>query len=119
MTWAKIRCHPSARTAPASTVDALHNFALLQFSFGYSADAVGAEVCVPRLNAAKAAEVFVALLLPLCHQVPVSKALLDAVLEQLFADGFPLMEQVEDVSRLLVMDLEDGPQRLDLTFSLV
>lgn len=54
-----------------------------QLAFGDPADAVGPEVGVPRLDAAQAAEVLVALLLPLGDQVLVGVSLLDAVLIEL------------------------------------
>ena len=34
-------------------------------------------------------------------------------------DGLPAVEEVKDVAGLLVVDLEDGPERLHLTFALV
>ena len=46
-------------------MNALDNFALFEFLFGDPANAVGGEVCVSGLNAPKAAQVLVALLLPL------------------------------------------------------
>lgn len=52
--------------APAtSAMDALHNASLLQLGFRHATDAVGAEVRVPRLDAAQAAKVLVSRLLPL------------------------------------------------------
>lgn len=54
-----------------------------QLAFGDPADAVGPEVGVPCLDAAQAAEVLVALLLPLGDQVLVGVSLLDAVLIEL------------------------------------
>lgn len=64
-------------------MDALDNFALFEFLFGDPADAVGGEVCVSGLNAPKAAQVLVALLLPLGDQVGVSVLLFDAKVVQL------------------------------------
>ena len=54
-----------------------------QLALGDSADAVGSKVGVSGLDAAQAAQVLVALLLPLGDQVLVCVALLDAVLIQL------------------------------------
>lgn len=54
-----------------------------QLAFGDPTDAVGPEVGVPRLDAAQAAEVLVALLLPLGDQVLVGVSFLDAVLVEL------------------------------------
>ena len=64
-------------------MDALHNPSLLQLALGHAADAVGREVCVAGLDAPEAAQVLVALLLPLGDQVAVSNLLLDTVLVQL------------------------------------
>ena len=64
-------------------MDALHYPALLQLALGHAADAVGREVGVAGLDAPEAAQVLVALLLPLGDQVTVSNLLLDAVLVQL------------------------------------
>ena len=68
---------------PGPAEDQAANPYHFQFAFGDPADAVGSEVGVPRLDAAQAAEVLVALFLPLCDQVFVSVALLDAVLVEL------------------------------------
>ena len=64
-------------------MDALHDLALLQLVLGHAADAVGGEVGVPGLDAAEAAQVLVALLLPLGDQVGVGHLVLQAVLVQL------------------------------------
>ena len=61
---------------------ALHDLSLFQLCLGHPANAVGGEVSVSRLDAPKAAEVFVALLLPLGDQVPVRDFVLNAVLVQ-------------------------------------
>jgi len=77
---------------------ALHNFASFQLCLGYTADAVGAEVGVSGLDTAQAAQVFVALLLPLGDQVLVSDVLLQAVLVQLSADSFAAIEEIINVA---------------------
>ena len=64
------------RASPASAVHALDDLALLQLVLGHPADAVGGEVGVPRLDAAQAAQVLVALLLPLGYQVGVGDLVL-------------------------------------------
>lgn len=71
------------RTATAEQGNKLetHHF---QLALGDPADAVGPKVGVPSLDAAQAAEVLIALLLPLGNQVFVSIALLDAVLIELW-----------------------------------
>ena len=63
-------------------MDALDYPALLQLALGHAADTVGREVGVAGLDAPEAAQVLVALLLPLGDQVAVSNLLLDAVLVQ-------------------------------------
>ena len=73
----------SAGAAPTAAMDALHDLALLQLVLGHAADAVGGEVGVSGLDAAEAAEVLVALLLPLGDQVAVGDLLLDAVVVEL------------------------------------
>lgn len=97
----------------------LFSFFLLKLRLGYTTDAVGSKVGIPGLDATQAAKILIALLFPLGHQVAVGQALTDAVLEELFTDGLPLVVEVEHVSRLLVVDLEDGPQRLNLALTLV
>lgn len=93
-------------------MSALNDSAHFQLAFGDPADAVGAKVGVPSLDAAQAAEVLIALLLPLGNQVFVSIALLDAVLIELSADCFPLVEEIKDVTCFLVVDPEDRPEGL-------
>jgi len=107
------------RASPAAAVDALDDLALLELGLGHAADAVGGEVGVARLDAAQAAEVLVALLLPLGDQVLVGDLVLHAVVVQLSADGLPLVEEVEDVPGPLMVDLEDWPQCLHLSLALV
>ena len=36
-----------------------------------------------------------------------------------YRDGLPFVEQIEDVSRALMVNLEDWPERLDLPFAFV
>jgi hypothetical protein len=79
-------------------VDALHDPPLLQLVLRHAADAVGGEVGVPGLDAAQAAQVLVALLLPLGDQCRVGYLLPDAVVIQLPRDGLPAVEQIEQVS---------------------
>lgn len=100
-------------------MDTLDDAALFQLRLGHPADAVSPKVGVPRLDAPQAAQVLVAGLFPLGDQIPVGDLLLQAVLVQLAADCFPPVEQIVNVARLLVVDLEDGPQRLRDAFALV
>lgn len=90
-----------------------------QLALGNSADAVGSEVGVSCLDAAQAAQVLVALLLPLCNQILVCVAFFYTVLIQLSADGFSFVEQIVDVSTPLMMQPENWPKGLYLSLSLV
>ena len=86
------------RAASAATVDTLDNPSLLQFVLGHAADAVGCEVRVTslevwswcycpnvvwsiscHLNAAQAAKILIALLLPFCNQVGICNLLLEVI----------------------------------------
>lgn len=103
----------------AAAVHALDHAALLQLGLRHAADAVRAEIRVARLNAAQTAQILVAGLLPLGNQIGVGDLFAHTVLVQLAADRLAPVEQVVDVARLLVVDLEDGPQRLADAFALV
>jgi hypothetical protein len=105
--------------APATTVDTLDYPSLLQLGFRYAADTVGREVRVSSLDTAETAEVLIPLLLPLSDQVLVSYLLLDTVVVEFSGDGLPPVEEVEDVSGFLMMDLEYRPQRLCLPLPFV
>ena len=59
------------------------------------------------------------MLLPLGDQGGVGDAILDAVVVQLAGDGLALVEEVEDVPRSLVVDLEDRPECLRSALALV
>lgn len=89
----------------AAAVHALDDLALLELGLGHAAHAVRAEVGVPGLDALQAAQVLVALLLPLGDQVRVGDLFVDAKVVQLAADGLALVEQVVDIARLLVVHL--------------
>ena len=116
---ASFRVHFSSRAPLTAAMDALNHAFLLHLGFGHAADAVGPEVGVPRLDAAEAAETFKARLFPLGHQILVGNVLLQAVLVQFFANGLAFVVEVKDVAGLLVVQLEDGPERLDLALALV
>lgn len=90
-----------------------------QLALGNSADAIGSKVGVSCLDATQAAQVLVALLLPLGNQVLICIAFLYTVLIQLSADGFPFIEEVEDVSTPLMMQPENWPKGLHLPLSLM
>lgn len=99
----------SARATSAATVCALDDATHFQLALGNPANAVGAKVGVSSLNAAQAAQILIALLLPLCNQVFVCIAFFNAVFIEFSAYGFPLVKEVEDIAGFLVMDPEDRP----------
>lgn len=100
-------------------MNTLDHTALLQFRLGHPANAVCPEIRVPRLDASQAAKVLVSGLLPFGYQIRIGNLLPDAIIVQLPADGFSPIEQVVNISGLLVVDLEDGPQALVDTLALV
>src|SRR4051794_35016311 len=55
---------------------------LFQFTFGNTTDAVSTKVSVSRLNATKAAQVLVALLLPFGNQIGICNPFLQAIVVQ-------------------------------------
>lgn len=97
----------------------MHKTYLFQFSFRNPANAVCAEIRIPSLDAAKAAQILVPLLLPLRNQVLVGHVLVQAVFVQFATDRLSAVEQVVDVPRLLVVYFEYRPQRLLLTLAFV
>lgn len=101
----------------AAAMNALDDLSLLQLRFRDSADAVGSEVGVARLDASQAAEILVAGLLPLGYQGSVSDALFQAVFVEFARNNFASVEHVVDVPRLLVVDLKNRPKRLVNSFS--
>lgn len=105
--------------SPASTVHTLHNPALLQLGLGHPADTVRRKVCVTCLNTSKTTQILISLFLPLCYESSICYFLLDTVIIQLSGDGLPPVEQIKDVSGLLVVNLEYGPHRLRLPLTLV
>ena len=64
-------------------MNALDYPALLQLALGHAADAVGGEVGISSLDAPEAAQILIALLLPLGDQVLVGDLVLHAVVVQL------------------------------------
>lgn len=98
-------------------MNALHNLSLLQLCLGNSANAVRAEIGVSRLDATQAAQVLVAGFLPLGDEIGISDAFFQAILVQLSRDDFAAHKHIVNVAGFLVMDFEDGPQRLVDSFS--
>lgn len=107
------------RASSAAAVSAFNDPTDFKLALGDSADAVRSKVCVSGLNTAQAAEVLIALLLPLCYEVFICISLLYTVLIQLSADGFSLVEQIKNVSTPLMMKSENRPERLNLPLSFV
>lgn len=76
-----------SRASTTATMYTLNNSALLQFSFRHPANAIRAEICVPRLDATQAAQILVARFLPLGYQISVGNFLSHTVIVQLATDG--------------------------------
>lgn len=100
------------RTSPATAANTLYVLVLLEPCLGHAADARRVEVCLLGLDAAQAAQLLVALLLPLCDEHGVGVAVLEQPVVQLPADGLLVVVELVDVAAALVGDLEDGPLRL-------
>lgn len=98
-------------------MDALHNLSLLQLCFGDSADTICAEIRVSRLDAAQAAQILIARFLPFGDKVGIGYSFFQAILVQLSRNDFAAHKHIIDVARFLMMDFEDGPQRLVDSFS--
>lgn len=107
------------RTPSTPAADALYGLVIFQLGFGDAADAGGAEVCFFGLYAAEAAELFIALLLPLCYQIRVGIVVLQEPVVKGFAYGFFLIVKVVYVSRPLMGNLENRPQHLILLLPFV
>lgn len=99
-------CAPSA-----AATDALHIAILFQLSSRHSADTRAVEVCLFRLDAAQAAELLVALLLPLGNEHRIGISILQQPLVQLLADGLLLVVEIVYVAAPLVRNLENLPLR--------
>ena len=90
-------------------MNAFNNLPLFKLALGHAANTVGVKVRLAHLNAAQTAQVLVALLLPLGDKIAVGVSFSQAELEERLADGAPLVVQVINIARLLVVDFEDGP----------
>lgn len=88
----------TARAPAASAADALDALVLLQLIVRHPADAGAVEIGLLGLDAAHAAELLVAGLLPLGDEVGVAVAVLQEPVVELFADGFFGVVEVVDVS---------------------
>jgi len=107
------------RTSSTSAVDALYNFTFFKLRFRHSTDAVRAVVGVVRLNAAQTAQILIARLLPLCNQILVGYVLLYTVLVQLSADRLASVEEIKDISRLLIVYAQYRPESFCLSLPLM
>ena len=88
----------TARTPPTPATHALDAFALLQLRLGHPTYARRVEVGLLGLDAAQAAQLLVALLLPLGDQARVRVPVLQQVVVQLPGDGFLLVVEIVDVA---------------------
>jgi len=70
------RCSVTRRAASTSAANTFDGLVFFEVLAGYSANARGVEIGFLGLNAAEAAELLIALLLPLGDQVPISVAVL-------------------------------------------
>lgn len=102
-------CSVGRGAAAAPAADALNVLVVLESRLWHAADAGRVEVCLVGLDAAQAAQLLVALLLPLGNEKGISVAVLEQPLVQLPADGLLLVVEFVDVAAPLVRDLEDGP----------
>lgn len=105
-----------AGTAATATVHTLHNATLLQLRFRHATYTICAEICIARLDATQTAKILVAGLLPLGYQVTIGNLLLKAIVIELATYGFSAIEQIVDVSCLLVVNLENWPKRFRNAF---
>lgn len=88
----------------------LDDFSLFQLRLGHSTNAVRSEVCVASLNAAEAAEIFIARLLPLGYQIGICYAFFQAVFVEFLWYNFAAVIHVVDIPGFLMVDLENGPE---------
>jgi hypothetical protein len=97
----------------------LYNTSLLQLGFGHSTNAICSKIGVSRLYTPKAAQIFITGFLPFCNQISIGNFFFQTIIVQLTADGFSAIEQIIDVTGLLVVDLKDGPQGFIDAFAFV
>jgi hypothetical protein len=91
---------------------AFHEMMTISFSARHSADTSGPEVVVFGLDASETAETLVPGFLPFGNQCSIGELELDTELVALSGDGLLPEEHVEHVSGHLVVNTEDGPERL-------
>ena len=88
----------AASTSSASAVDALNDLVLLELLARHATDTGAVEVGLLGLNAAKTAELLVALFLPLGDEVSVGVGVFEEPVVELFADGGFFVVEVVDVA---------------------
>lgn len=97
----------------------LNDSTLFQFRFRHPTNTIRTEIRVSRLDTSQAAQILVAGFLPFGNQIGIGNFLAHTIIVQVTADGLAPEEQVVDVTRFLMMDLENGPQRFVDTFAFV
>eukprot|EP01055_Gregarina_sp_Pseudo9_P000953 Gregarina_sp_Pseudo_9__952@NODE_160_length_3914_cov_163_681290_g147_i0_p1_GENE_NODE_160_length_3914_cov_163_681290_g147_i0NODE_160_length_3914_cov_163_681290_g147_i0_p1_ORF_typecomplete_len673_score191_32MATH/PF00917_26/3_5e06_NODE_160_length_3914_cov_163_681290_g147_i012693287 len=105
--------------APAPTVDALNEFVFAQIFLRDAADASAAEGGALCLYAPQTTETFVARALPLGDEVFVCVFFAQTPFVEFLGDGLAFVVHLVNVAGALVVDAEDGPQRLTLALALV
>lgn len=94
-------------------------FRFIQLRFRYPTNTLRPTLRILPLNASQAAQILVPSPLPLGDEVGISDSLLQTPLVQFSVDGGSFVEEVENVTGTLVVDLEDGPSTFDYSFTLV
>jgi hypothetical protein len=92
---------------------------LFKFPLGYSTNTVGSKIRVSSLYTTQTTQIFITLFFPLCYQVLVRDIFCETVVIQFSTDCFPPVEQVINISRLLVVNFKYRPQRLVFPFAFV
>ena len=108
-----------SRTSMTSTMNTLDDFSLLELSLGHTAHTIRSEIGVTRLNAPQAAQILISGLFPLGDEISIGYLLVDAIVVELLGNGLAFIVQIVDVPRLLMVNLEYGPENLSLAFAFV
>ena len=99
-------------TTAASTMYTFHDFTFLKFRFWDSADAVGSEIGVTRLNASQATQIFIAGFFPLSNKICVRDFLFQTIVIKLSRNNLSPNIHVVNVAGFLMVDFKDRPERL-------
>lgn len=108
-----------SRTSMTSTMNTLDDFSLFQLCLRDTTHTIRSEIGVTRLNAPQAAQILISGLFPLGDEISIGYLLVDAIVVELLGNGLAFIVQIVDVPRLLVMDLEYGPENLGLALAFV